>query len=70
VRNGREDYQAAGSDPEMQNSPSPAIGSESKPPSNRYARKALAASVVGYAMDGFDMLILGFMLRQHGLPFP
>jgi len=48
----------------MQNSPSPAIGSESKPPSSRYARKVLAASVVGYAMDGFDMLILGFMLPE------
>jgi len=30
-------------------------------PSN-YARKALAASAAGYAMDGFDFLILGFML--------
>ena len=28
-----------------------------------HARKALAASAVGYAMDGFDLLILGFMLR-------
>lgn len=28
-----------------------------------YARKALIASAVGYAMDGFDLLILGFMLR-------
>ena len=27
------------------------------------ARKALLASAVGYAMDGFDLLILGFMLR-------
>jgi MFS family permease len=27
------------------------------------ARKALAASAIGYAMDGFDLLILGFMLR-------
>ena len=27
------------------------------------ARKALIASAVGYAMDGFDLLILGFMLR-------
>jgi MFS family permease len=26
------------------------------------ARKALAASAIGYAMDGFDLLILGFML--------
>src|SRR5882762_2399557 len=28
----------------------------------RYAWKALAGSVVGFSMDGFDMLILGFML--------
>src|SRR5262249_56572773 len=28
-----------------------------------HARKALAASAIGYAMDGFDLLILGFMLR-------
>lgn len=27
-----------------------------------YAKKALFASAVGYAMDGFDLLILGFML--------
>lgn len=27
-----------------------------------YGWKALAASVIGYSMDGFDMLILGFML--------
>jgi MFS family permease len=27
------------------------------------AKKALAASTIGYAMDGFDLLILGFMLR-------
>src|SRR5215212_585123 len=27
-----------------------------------YARKALIASTAGYAMDGFDFLILGFML--------
>src|ERR1700722_13383565 len=26
-------------------------------------RRALTASAVGYAMDGFDLLILGFMLR-------
>src|SRR6202043_4072005 len=26
------------------------------------AKKALAASTIGYAMDGFDLLILGFML--------
>ncbi len=29
---------------------------------NPYARKALVASIVGYAMDGFDLMILGFML--------
>src|SRR3954468_1173774 len=28
-----------------------------------FARKALIASALGYAMDGFDLLILGFMLR-------
>jgi len=28
----------------------------------RYGWKALAGSAVGYAMDGFDLLILGFML--------
>jgi hypothetical protein len=38
--------------------------SASQPPDGRYARKALAASVAGYAMDGFDMLILGFMLPE------
>jgi MFS family permease len=30
---------------------------------NRDAWKALAGSAIGYAMDGFDLLILGFMLR-------
>ena len=29
---------------------------------SRYGWKALAGSTVGYAMDGFDLLILGFML--------
>ncbi len=29
---------------------------------SRYAWKILAGSAVGYAMDGFDLLILGFML--------
>ena len=28
--------------------------------------KAVLASAVGYAMDGFDLLILGFMLRVIG----
>ena len=27
-----------------------------------YARKAVVASAVGYAMDGFDLLILSFIL--------
>jgi MFS family permease len=27
------------------------------------ALKALGAATIGYAMDGFDLLILGFMLR-------
>jgi MFS family permease len=31
-------------------------------PVTRYGWKALAASVIGFSMDGFDMLILGFML--------
>lgn len=31
-------------------------------PSTRYARRALIASVAGYALDGFDLLLLGFML--------
>src|SRR6202047_2542658 len=30
---------------------------------DRNAWKALAGSALGYAMDGFDLLILGFMLR-------
>lgn len=30
--------------------------------SSGYAWKALAGSAIGYAMDGFDLLILGFML--------
>src|ERR1700743_2227976 len=30
---------------------------------DRNAWKALAGSSLGYAMDGFDLLILGFMLR-------
>lgn len=29
---------------------------------NKYGWKALVGSAVGYAMDGFDLLILGFML--------
>jgi MFS family permease len=37
------------------------VAPDAASPSN-YARKALAASAAGYAMDGFDFLILGFML--------
>lgn len=33
---------------------------EEKP--NTYAKNALIASAVGYAMDGFDLLIIGFMM--------
>ena len=29
---------------------------------NSYGWKAVVSSSVGYAMDGFDLLILGFML--------
>ncbi|MBS0343957.1 MAG: MFS transporter, partial [Proteobacteria bacterium] len=39
---------------------STAAGSASKV--SRYGWKALAGSALGYAMDGFDLLILGFML--------
>ncbi|MFZ8420374.1 hypothetical protein ACO1MI_13775, partial [Staphylococcus aureus] len=36
-------------------------GSVSETDSN--ARKAMWGSAIGYAMDGFDLLILGFMLN-------
>jgi MFS family permease len=36
-------------------------GVAAKPDAN--ARKALFASAIGYAMDGFDLLILGFVMR-------
>ncbi len=36
---------------------------EAAGPLDSTARKALAAATIGYAMDGFDLLILGFMLR-------
>src|SRR5215468_651146 len=38
-----------------------ATGVDARP--DTAAHKALFASAVGYAMDGFDLLILGFMLR-------
>src|SRR4051812_24172026 len=37
-----------------------AIAAEATDP---FARKALLASTVGYALDGFDLLLLGFILR-------
>src|SRR5690349_22855536 len=40
-------------------SPAAAAGASIR---NGYAGRALIASVLGYAMDGFDLLILGFML--------
>jgi MFS family permease len=49
----------------------PQLGVEFTPPAQTlgadgrvtaYGWKALAGSVIGYSMDGFDMLILGFML--------
>ncbi|VVE12639.1 MFS transporter [Pandoraea commovens] len=40
-------------------SASPNTGDDTVTP---YAWKALAGSAIGYAMDGFDLLILGFML--------
>src|SRR5881227_2377438 len=38
-----------------------AVGALDQPDTT--AMMALAASTIGYAMDGFDLLILGFMLR-------
>src|SRR5580698_9989419 len=39
------------------------LDSNFTPAKEREARKALLGSALGYAMDGFDLLILGFMLR-------
>ncbi|MCA8032980.1 MFS transporter [Burkholderia arboris] len=47
------------------NMKSSTLGGPSAPGAERvgaYAWKALAGSAIGYAMDGFDLLILGFML--------
>jgi MFS family permease len=38
------------------------LAAETASAAPNYARKALAASAVGYAMDGFDFLILGFVM--------
>ncbi|MGO4327499.1 MFS transporter [Cupriavidus sp. M-11] len=45
-------------------SPAEALSTRSARPgrTSSYAWKALAGSAIGYAMDGFDLLILGFML--------
>ena len=45
-----------------QDPPVRAARSAGAPQGERYARKALWASIIGYAMDGFDMLILSFMM--------
>jgi len=45
----------------MSSSPSSVASAASEVPS-AYAKKALFGSAIGYAMDGFDLLILGFML--------
>lgn len=41
---------------------SPTLADDKDAPVNSYARKALLASNLGYAMDGFDLMILSFML--------
>lgn len=43
-------------------SPAVALAEGDAPDGRRYLIKALVASATGYAMDGFDLLILGFML--------
>jgi benzoate transport len=51
---------------------SPVLDADSSDTVTPAARKALIGSAVGYAMDGFDLLILGFMLRAiaAGLGIP
>src|SRR3954466_8179091 len=48
----------------------PATGAPAADAPVTFARKALIASAVGYAMDGFDLLILGFMLRAISADLP
>jgi len=46
------------------------ISAEIKAPEERvsaYGWKALAGSVIGFRMDGFDIVILGFMLAADHL---
>lgn len=45
-----------------QSAPASRPASTEKEHVDSYSWKALAGSAVGYAMDGFDLLILGFML--------
>ncbi|VVE05613.1 MFS transporter [Pandoraea horticolens] len=46
----------------MPNDSSPSLAAPAVPQDNAYANRALWASAIGYAMDGFDLLILGFIL--------
>ncbi|SUA91331.1 MFS transporter [Pandoraea pulmonicola] len=49
----------------MPNDSSPSLAASplaGVPQDNAYANRALWASAIGYAMDGFDLLILGFIL--------
>src|SRR4051812_34736467 len=48
----------------------PATGAPAADAPDTFARKALIASAVGYAMDGFDLLILGFMLPPVSAALP
>ncbi|MGH6976247.1 MAG: hypothetical protein ACREED_04400, partial [Stellaceae bacterium] len=55
-------------------SPHSAAASAAADVPSAYAKKALFGSAIGYAMDGFDLLILGFMLgairNEFGLSGP
>ena len=46
----------------MPNDSSPSLAAPAAPQDASYANRALWASAIGYAMDGFDLLILGFIL--------
>ncbi|QHE94407.1 MFS transporter [Pandoraea fibrosis] len=46
----------------MPNDSSPSLAVTAVPQDHAYANRALWASAIGYAMDGFDLLILGFIL--------
>ncbi|WP_232424679.1 MFS transporter, partial [Pandoraea sp. B-6] len=46
----------------MPNDASPSLAAPVVPHDTAYANRALWASAIGYAMDGFDLLILGFIL--------